>query len=143
MTVAFFQHTWDLLLRLALAGMALVRKQGADASLRILLALMALDFAAAILAAWLNRSLKTRGGGLSSVAGMRGIVKKVLILLTVAASGLMDALMGNTEPMLRHAVTVFYAANEALSLVENLALSGLPVPKRLRDALEVLKKDDP
>ena len=105
---------------------------GMDALVTALLVMMALDYVTGVIVAF---DCKT----LSSAVGFKGIGKKALILIIAGMSNIVDALVLNAGGALRGAVIGFYIANEALSLIENAALLGLPVPERLRQALLQLK----
>lgn len=109
---------------------------GWDASLQLLVYLMAADYLSGVIAAWLGRSKK---GPLSSVAGGEGIARKGLMLLVILAAVQLDNAAGLQRAVCRDAVVGFYAANEGLSFLENLALAGVPFPKKLA---EHFKRDD-
>lgn len=76
---------------------------------------------------------------LSSETGFRGIAKKVLTLSVVALAFVLDQVTGGVLP-LREVTIVFFIANEGLSILENAAGAGLPIPQKLVDALEQLGK---
>ncbi|NCB05103.1 MAG: holin, partial [Clostridia bacterium] len=92
-----------------------------------------------IVAGVFKRSNKSKMGALDSRAGFKGLLKKCMILLMVILGTVLDLLVG-TDTLVRTAVILFYIGNEGLSIVENFGLMGMPVPKKLRDALEVLKQ---
>ncbi len=75
---------------------------------------------------------------LDSRIGFRGICKKVLTLMLVGVANIVDVHIVGTGSALRSAVICFYLSNEALSLFENAAHLGLPVPDKLRDILSQL-----
>ena len=75
---------------------------------------------------------------LSSAVGFRGICKKVLILMLVGVAHIIDLHVVGTGSALRGAVICFYMSNEGLSLLENAAHIGLPIPDKLRDILAQL-----
>ena len=75
---------------------------------------------------------------LDSRIGFRGICKKVLILMLVGVANIIDVHVVGTGSALRGAVVCFYMSNEALSLFENAAHLGLPVPDKLREVLSQL-----
>ena len=117
---------------------------GWDAALAVLVAFMALDYSTGvILALVFHKSRKTDGGGLSSAAGLKGLVRKGVILLVVWVAALLDQLTG--VGYVRTAVILFFIANEGLSILENVGLMGVPLPAFLRRALEAMreKNDDP
>ena len=76
---------------------------------------------------------------LSSETGFRGICRKVLIFLLVGMGNILDEQIFHTESLFRTAVIFFYLANEGISITENAAHLGLPVPQKIVDALEQLK----
>lgn len=78
---------------------------------------------------------------LSSEIGFRGILKKIFILLMVGVANILDGVTG-LGGVIRSAVIFFYLANEGISIIENAANIGLPVPDKIKDILEQLK-DDP
>ena len=106
---------------------------GWDKAVEVLLWLMVLDYVSGIMAAFINIDM-----ALDSRKGYRGIVKKVMILVLVSLAHLMDRAMGQ---MIAQTVVVwFFIGNEGLSIVENASKAGLPVPEKLKDTLEQLKK---
>jgi toxin secretion/phage lysis holin len=76
---------------------------------------------------------------LSSSISWRGMVKKVLILMIVALAYQADCLIG-AGTVVRDATIIFFGVSEALSVLENAAASGLPVPEFLREALRQLNE---
>ena len=100
-----------------------------------IIALMALDYITGILCAVTTKTL-------SSEVGFRGLVKKFMILIIIAVGHLVDAYIIGTGSVIMSAVILFFAANEGISILENAAALGLPVPKKLRDVLEQLKNDN-
>ena len=75
---------------------------------------------------------------LSSEVGFRGICRKVLIFFLVGVANILDVQVIGTGSVLRTAIIFFYLSNEGVSLVENAAHLGLPVPQKLKDVLEQL-----
>lgn len=104
---------------------------GCDGLLYALLAFVVLDYVTGVMCA-------VSDGKLSSEVGFKGIAKKVLIFLLVGAGHLLDVQILGEAGVLRTAVIFFYISNEGLSLVENAAYLGLPIPERLRMVLEQL-----
>lgn len=100
-----------------------------------IIALMALDYITGILCGAAAKAL-------SSEVGFRGLVKKLMVLVIIAVAHLVDFYIIGTGSALMTAVILFFAANEGISILENAAKLGLPVPKKLRDILEQLRKDD-
>ena len=104
---------------------------GWDGLTGALLTLMVIDYISGVLAAYINPNL-----ALNSQKGFRGICKKVMI---VAVAHVIDNTVGQT--MSQTVVVWFFIGNEGLSIVENAAKSGVPVPQKLCDTLEQLKKE--
>ncbi len=101
-----------------------------------IIALMALDYITGIFCAVSTKTL-------SSEIGFKGLVKKLMILVIIAVGHLVDAYIIGTGSAFMTAVILFFAANEGISILENAALLGLPVPEKLRNVLEQLKdKED-
>jgi toxin secretion/phage lysis holin len=110
---------------------------GWDAMLKVLVAMMCADYVTGLIVAGVfKRSDKTETGKLSSDAGMRGLVKKCMVLLLVYISVLLDNATG--AHYVRSAVLVFFIGNEGLSLLENIGLMGVPYPAFLKNMLQAL-----
>ena len=107
---------------------------GIDVALQCLLIAIIIDYISGLIKAYNTKSL-------SSSVGFKGILKKVGILLIVMLAVLVDRVTLNNGGI-RTLVIYYFVANEGLSILENLAVAGLPVPKKLRDALNVLKKEN-
>ena len=75
---------------------------------------------------------------LSSAVGFRGICRKVLIFAMVGLANILDIYILGEGSVLRTAVIFFYLSNEGVSMLENAAHLGLPVPDKLKDVLEQL-----
>ena len=104
---------------------------GMDGMLIALIVLMSLDYISGVMCAIADRKL-------SSAIGFKGICKKVLILMLVGVANVVDVHVIGSGNALRGAVVCFYLSNEGLSLLENAAHIGLPVPDKLREALAQL-----
>ncbi len=101
---------------------------GMDGLMIALLVFMALDSVTGIMCAIADKKL-------SSAVGFRGIFKKVLILMLVGIANIVDVYVVGTGSALRGAVVFFYLSNEGVSLLENAAHIGLPVPDKLKEVL--------
>lgn len=102
-----------------------------DLPLRLLLGIIVIDYITGLIAA---ASL----GGLNSEIGFKGIMRKVIILLLVCVGHMLDMILG-TSNMLRDGIVFFYFANEALSIIENACVLGVPVPQKIYKAIDILK----
>ncbi|ADU95334.1 MULTISPECIES: phage holin family protein [Geobacillus] len=105
-----------------------------DSFVVILLALVIVDYLTGIAASAVE-------GKLSSQVGFRGIIRKLLIFVLVAASHLVDLAIGWNMHVIRDAIIFFYIANEFISIVENAGRAGVPIPSVLRKAIELLKDE--
>ena len=104
---------------------------GCDGLLRALVVFIAVDYATGVMCAVADHRL-------SSEIGFRGICRKVLMFVLVGVGHVIDENVIGSGSMLRTAVLFFYLSNEGISLLENAAHLGLPVPERLKDVLEQL-----
>ena len=104
---------------------------GCDGFIYALIAFVVIDYITGVMCAVLDKKL-------SSEIGFRGIFKKVLIFLMVGIAKILDGYILGDGSALRTAVIFFYCANEGLSLLENAAHIGLPVPEKLKGILEQL-----
>lgn len=103
-----------------------------------LVILMIVDYVMGILvAAVFGTSKKTEDGKLESRAGWKGLVRKGVTLLIILVATRIDMLMGTT--FVRDAAVIGFSANELLSIIENAGLMGIPMPKVITDAVEVLQ----
>lgn len=104
---------------------------GCDGLLYALLAFVVLDYITGIMCAAADKKL-------SSAVGFKGICRKVLIFALVGIGHLLDTQVIGSGSVLRTAIIFFYISNEGLSLVENAAYLGLPIPTKLHKVLEQL-----
>ena len=115
-------------------GAALSYLCGWGAGMEALLTLMVVDYVSGVLATYINPNLS-----LNSQKGFRGICKKILILLLVVVAHMIDKVL--VDGAVQVVIVWFFIGNEGLSIVENAAKAGLPVPERLRATLEQLKHE--
>lgn len=112
---------------------------GWDATMQALIVFMVADYLTGLAVAGVfKRSGKSAGGGLESRAGFEGIVRKGMILLVVLVGTQLDG-VAQTNGLIRNATVFFFLGNEGLSIVENMGLMGVPMPKKMREALEALR----
>ena len=103
---------------------------GWDATLRVLVTMAIIDYLTGVIAAGFNGELKSK-------VGFKGIAKKVVLFLLVAAATQADAIIG-TNNAIREATIFFFIGNELLSLLENAGKIGIPLPQALTNAVEIL-----
>lgn len=104
---------------------------GCDGLLFALLAFVVIDYITGVMCAIADKTL-------SSEVGFKGICRKVLIFLLVGIANILDVQVIGTGSILRTAVIFFYISNEGVSLLENAAHLGLPVPAKIKAVLEQL-----
>ena len=104
---------------------------GCDGLLYALIAFVVIDYITGVMCAIYDKTL-------SSAVGFKGICKKVLIFLMVGIGHILDTKVIGTGSVLRTAFIFFYISDEGISLIENAAHLGLPIPEKLRDVLEQL-----
>ena len=107
---------------------------GWDMTIEALLWLMVIDYVSGVLAAYISPNLS-----LSSQSGFRGICKKLLIILLVAVAHLADRVIG--QALVQTVVVWFFIGNEGLSVIENAAKAGVPIPQKLRATLTQLAEE--
>lgn len=127
--------TWLQMIFAAVGGWFGWLLGGLDGFLYALIALVVIDYITGVMCAVLERRL-------SSEVGARGIFKKVLIFSLVAVGHIVDSQLIQTGSAIRTAVIFFYLTNEGISILENTAKIGLPVPEKLKTVLEQLNKED-
>lgn len=113
---------------------------GSDGFLYALIAFVVIDYIMGVLCAIIDKSL-------CSKIGAKGIFKKILIFILVGVGHILDTYIlgfaGNTDAsVLRTAVIFFYLSNEGISILENAAHIGLPIPQKLKDVLKQLHDKD-
>ena len=108
---------------------------GWDGFLYALVAFAVIDYITGLMVAIIEKRL-------SSEIGFRGIFKKVLIFSLVAVGQIIDSKLLQNGSAIRTAVIFFYLSNEGISILENTAKIGLPIPEKLKTVLEQLNKED-
>ena len=103
-----------------------------DTALIVLVSFMALDYLTGVLRAIVNKEV-------SSDTGLKGIARKTVIFIVLIVAVLLDRLLNTGTWVFRTLICYFYIANEGISLLENCAGLGLPIPDKLKDALVQLK----
>ena len=107
---------------------------GVDLILRVLLFFLVLDYITGLMKAFKNKDL-------SSAVGWNGLMKKIGTLIAVIVAHQMDKIDPTGSQLFRNAVVTFFIAIEGVSLVENLAIIGVPVPSILKRALKAWKEE--
>ena len=114
---------------------------GWTGAMTTLVILMLIDYVTGLIVAGVfHASPKSSGGALSSDVGFKGICRKFVILLIVVVACRVDLLLDTS--IIRDATCIGFCANELLSITENAGLMGIPLPRKLVDAIEVLRGED-
>jgi toxin secretion/phage lysis holin len=107
---------------------------------------MAIDYLLGlIVAAVFHKSNKSESGGLDSRAGLKGLLKKGMVLLIVLVAARLDIMIGSN--FIKDGVVIAFVANETISIIENAGIMGVPIPSVITNAIDILqrkseKKDD-
>ena len=104
---------------------------GCDGLIYALTAFVVVDYITGVMCAIADKKL-------SSSVGFKGICRKVLIFILVGIANIIDVQVIKSGSVLRTAVIFFYLSNEGVSLLENAAHLGLPIPNKLKNVLEQL-----
>ena len=104
---------------------------GCDGLLYALVLFVVSDYITGVMCAVVDHKL-------SSSVGFRGICRKILIFLIVGIANVVDQQIIGDGSVFRTAAIFFYISNEGISLLENSAHIGLPIPEKLKDVLEQL-----
>ena len=114
---------------------------GWTGAMTTLVILMFIDYVTGIIVAGVfHASPKSSGGALSSAVGFKGICRKFVILLIVVVACRVDLLLDTN--IIRDATCIGFCANELVSITENAGLMGIPLPRKLVEAIEVLRGDN-
>lgn len=106
-----------------------------DTALGVLVIFMVLDYITGVLKAYVNKNI-------SSDIGLKGIARKVVIFIVLIVAVLLDRLLNTDSWIFRTLVCYFYIANEGISLLENCYDIGIPIPPKIKNALEQLKSKE-
>ncbi|MBO5568657.1 MAG: phage holin family protein [Clostridia bacterium] len=104
---------------------------GWDGLIYALIVFVVIDYITGVMCAFNDKTL-------SSAVGFRGICKKVLIFMLVGVGHVLDTVILGEAAVLRSAIIFFFLANEGLSITENAAHLGLPIPDALNEVLQNL-----
>lgn len=111
---------------------------GWDMGVMTLVVCMGTDYIFGLIVAGVfHASRKTKTGRLESHIGWKGLFRKICTLMLVGIGSMLDRYLG--MDFLRDAIVIAFIVNEVISIVENLGLMGVPIPKKIKDAIEVLK----
>jgi len=123
----------------AVGGFIAALLGGWDTGLQTLVLFMCMDYLTGLIVAGIfHKSTKTENGALESKAGFKGLCRKAVILLIVLMAYRFDMLIHTSY--IRDAVIIAFISNEAISIVENAGLMGIPMPEQIKRAIEILTK---
>lgn len=108
---------------------------GLDGFMYALIVFVAIDYITGVMVAVLEKKL-------SGEIGFRGIFKKILIFVLVGIGHIIDINVIRTGSIVRTTVIFFYLSNEGISILENSSRIGLPIPKKLKEVLEQINKEE-
>lgn len=112
---------------------------GWDTALQTLLIFMLIDYVSGLVVAGVfKKSNKTDTGALESMAGFKGIIKKVMTLLFVLMGNQLDVML--QVDYIKTGLIIAFSVDEGISIIENAGLMGIPLPEFLINALDMLKK---
>lgn len=113
---------------------------GWTAAMKVLLICMVIDYATGIvLAAIFHKSTKTDTGALNSSVGWKGLAKKIATWAIILVAHYVDVLLG-TGSIVRDSAIIAFCLNEIISILENCGGMGVPIPKKLKDAIDLLRQ---
>lgn len=108
---------------------------GWDVALAVLIAFMVIDYLTGVVNAILDKRLSSR-------VGFKGLAKKLFVVLMLIVAVLLDRLVNDGQWIFRTLVAYFYIANEGISIIENIALLGVPIPQKIVEILEQIKEKE-
>ena len=125
----------------AVGGVISALLGGWSEDMTTLIIFMITDFVTGlILAAVFRKSNKTADGALHSKAGFYGLCKKCVMLLFVLIAHRLDMALG--VGYIRTVTVIGFTVNEAISIIENAGMMGVPIPEKIKNAIELLKERD-
>lgn len=112
---------------------------GWDSAMITLLIFMGVDYLTGLIVAGIFKaSPKSESGALESWAGLKGLFRKGGILLVVLVAARLDLMLGTN--FVRDTVVIAFVVNETISIIENLGLMGVPIPKPVINAISILRQ---
>ena len=114
---------------------------GWDSALTTLIIFMMIDhITGMVVAGVFHKSAKSENGALESRAGWKGLCRKGVMLLVVLVACRLDITVGST--FIKDAVVIAFIVNETISIIENAALMGVPIPGAITQAIDILQKKE-
>ena len=114
---------------------------GWDSALTTLIIFMMIDhITGMVVAGVFHKSAKSENGALESRAGWKGLCRKGVMLLVVLVACRLDITVGST--FIKDAAVIAFIVNETISIIENAALMGVPIPRPITQAIDILQKKE-
>lgn len=114
---------------------------GWNSAMTTLLIFMAIDYTTGLICAGIfHKSPKSETGALESRAGLKGLCRKGMMLLIVLVACRIDMMLGTTY--VKDAAAIALIANEAISIIENAGLMGVPMPRAVISAIDALTQKE-
>ncbi|NLJ63979.1 MAG: phage holin family protein [Christensenellaceae bacterium] len=113
---------------------------GWDMPIKAMFLLMGLDIFTGIICSFFGKSGATESGKFSSRELYLGLSRKLIMVLLIICAYTLDSML-NLNGVSRSAVIGFYCVSEALSIVENAAILGVPFPKAVKNMLESKREE--
>ena len=114
---------------------------GVDTILIVLGVFMLIDYISGLIVAIVfKNSPKTDTGKVNSAASLKGLCKKLFMLVLVGVAHLLDLVLGTD--VIRSGLVIAFITNETISIIENAGLMGINIPKVLRDAIDILNEKE-
>ena len=108
---------------------------GFDSLLTTLFVFMFIDYLTGILKGIYNKEINSK-------IGLKGIIKKFGYIMKVILATFFDRIINDGNTAVRTLVLYFFVSNEAISILENWASLGLPLPKKLFEIFSSLKSEN-
>ena len=114
---------------------------GVDTVLTVLAIFMVIDYISGIIVAVIfKNSPKTESGKVNSGASLKGLCKKLFMMVLVGVAHLLDLVLGTD--FIRSGLVIAFITNETISIIENAGLMGIPIPKVLENAIDILNEKE-
>ena len=112
---------------------------GWTSDMQTLIILMGIDIVMGLLiAGFWKKSSKSKTGTINSASMAKGLIRKGGYLLIILLAYRLDKSLGTDY--IRTAAIIAFIANEAISIIENAGIMGIPIPSVITKAIEVLKQ---
>lgn len=112
---------------------------GVDTMFIVLCVFLLVDYISGVIVAGVfKNSIKTESGKLNSTVSFKGLCKKFFVVVLVGVAHLLDVVLGTN--FIRGGVVVAFISNETISIIENAGLMGIPIPKALLKAIDILQE---